>query len=88
MQFANAQTKSISGAVTSKEDGSSIPGVSVMVKGTTLGTVTNINGVYNLDVPVDANRLVFSFVGMKSLEVQISGSVIDVQMESDVLGLR
>jgi TonB-linked SusC/RagA family outer membrane protein len=87
MQFANAQTKSISGAVTSKEDGSSIPGVSVMVKGTTLGTVTNINGVYNLDVPVDANRLVFSFVGMKSLEVQISGSVIDVQMESDVLGL-
>jgi TonB-linked SusC/RagA family outer membrane protein len=87
MQFANAQTKSISGAVTSKEDGSSIPGVSVMVKGTTLGTVTNINGVYNLDVPVDANRLVFSFVGMKSLEAQISGSVIDVQMESDVLGL-
>ncbi len=87
MQFANAQTKSISGTVTSREDGSSIPGVSVMVKGTTLGTVTNIDGVYNLNVPNDAKNLVFSFVGMKSLETQISGSVINVIMESDVLGL-
>jgi hypothetical protein len=71
MQFANAQTKSITGAVTSKEDGTSIPGVSVMVKGTTLGTVTNLDGKYDLNVPVDAKTLVFSFIGMKNLEVEI-----------------
>jgi TonB-linked SusC/RagA family outer membrane protein len=87
MQMLSAQTRSISGTVTNKEDGTSIPGVSVMVKGTTLGTVTNIDGVYNLDIPVDAKTLVFSFVGMKSVESEISGSQINVQMESDILGL-
>ena len=87
MQIANAQTKSISGTVTSMEDGSSIPGVSVMVKGTTLGTVTNIDGEYSLDVPSDAKTLVFSFVGMKSIEATIVGSQVNVQMESDILGL-
>ncbi len=87
MQIVSAQTTSISGTVTSKEDGSTIPGVSVMVKGTTLGTVTNIDGVYSLDVPSDASTLVFSFVGMKTIEAPISGSVIDMEMESDILGL-
>jgi TonB-linked SusC/RagA family outer membrane protein len=87
MQFVNAQTKSISGTVTSTEDGTSIPGVSVMVKGTTLGTVTNIDGAYFLDVPTDAKTLVFSFVGMKTVESPIAGAVIDVKLEADVLGL-
>ena len=44
MQFAEAQVKSVSGKVTSGEDNSPIPGVSVMAKGTTLGTITNIDG--------------------------------------------
>lgn len=88
VQLISAQTTSISGQVTSKDDGTSIPGVSVMVKGTTLGTVTNIDGVYNLDVPSDAKTLVFSFVGMKSLELPISGTVIDAALETDILGLE
>lgn len=88
IQITNAQVRSISGTVTSAEDGSGIPGVSVVVKGTTLGTITNIDGVYNLDVPTDAHTLLFSFVGMKSLEKPISGSVINAALEADVLGLE
>ena len=88
MQFANAQTKSISGAVTSREDGASIPGVSVMVKGTTLGTVTNLDGRYELTVPIDARTLVFSFIGMKNLEVEIGNQTsINVTMETDVFSV-
>ncbi len=87
LQMLSAQTKSISGTVTNSEDGDSMPGVSVMVKGTTLGAVTNLNGYFELNVPNDAKTLVFSFIGMKSVEAQIVGSQVNVQMESDILGL-
>jgi TonB-linked SusC/RagA family outer membrane protein len=88
VQFASAQTKGITGAVTSKEDGTSIPGVSVMVKGTTLGTVTNLDGRFELNVPVDAKTLVFSFIGMKNLEVEIGNQTnINVTMETDVFSV-
>jgi TonB-linked SusC/RagA family outer membrane protein len=88
VQLASAQTKSITGAVTSKEDGASIPGVSVMVKGTTLGTVTNLDGKYDLNIPVDAKTLVFSFIGMKNLEVEIGNQTsINVTMETDVFSV-
>ena len=63
---ANAQTKGITGTVTASEDGQPIPGVSVSVKGTTLGTITNIDGIYEMEVPDDAKSLIFTFVGMKS----------------------
>lgn len=82
-----AQVKSIGGTVTSSEDGTGIPGVSVSVKGTTVGTVTNLDGIYALEVPDDAKTLVFSFVGMKTQELPIASSVIDVSLEADVLGL-
>ncbi|MCK3686264.1 TonB-dependent receptor [Maribellus sp. YY47] len=87
IHFGNAQVKSISGTVTSSEDGTSIPGVSVLVKGTTIGTVTNIDGYYELDVPDDAKHLIFSFVGMQTIETSISGTVINAQMKPDILGL-
>ena len=54
----NAQTRSISGLVTSAEDNQPIPGVSVSVKGTTVGAVTDINGNYLLNVPQNATTLV------------------------------
>ena len=74
----NAQTKEITGTVTSSEDGTSIPGVSVSVKGTTLGTITNLDGVYTIKAPTDATTLVFSFVGMTTMEVAIEGrSTVD-----------
>ena len=84
-----AQTKTITGTVTDSEDGQPIPGVSIVVKGTTIGTVTDINGKYSLSVPLDAQTLVFSFIGMTTQEVSIQGkSVIDVGMHTEALGLE
>jgi TonB-linked SusC/RagA family outer membrane protein len=88
VHIVNAQQKTITGTVTSSEDGMSLPGVSVSVKGTTVGTITNINGQYSFDVSADAKMLVFSFVGMKTTEVAIGATaVIDVVMEAEIIGV-
>ncbi|MGD9929032.1 MAG: SusC/RagA family TonB-linked outer membrane protein [Mangrovibacterium sp.] len=88
LQAVLAQTREITGTVTSADDGSTLPGVSVSVKGTTLGTITDIDGNYIIKVPTDAKTLVFSFVGMQSQEVAISGNTINVVMEPDVVGIN
>lgn len=76
--------KEISGTVTD-ENGLSLPGVSVLIKGTTQGTVTDINGNYILSVPDDATTLVFSYVGYVQEEVQIAGrTVIDLKLVPDI----
>ena len=81
-----AQT--ISGTVTSAGDGGALPGVNVVVKGTTTGTITDIEGNYNLSVAEDAETLVFSFIGLKTEEVPINNqSVIDLKMTDDVAEL-
>jgi TonB-linked SusC/RagA family outer membrane protein len=86
--LVQAQTKSITGTVTSNEDNQPIPGVSVSVKGTTLGTVTNLDGGFELTVPQDAKTLVFSFIGMKNYEVEIGTQTnFSVKMETDVFGI-
>ena len=82
-----AQVRRISGTVISADDRNAIPGASVVVKGTTLGTITNLNGEYQLDVPTDASTLIFSFVGMKTIEQPAEGSVVNVMMEQDVIGM-
>lgn len=79
-------TKVITGKVTDATN-FSIPGVSIVVKGTTIGTTTDIEGNYSLQVPNDATTLVFSFVGMKTIEMPATGSVINVTLAEDVLGL-
>ena len=83
------QTKVITGTVTSAiEDEGPIPGVTVRVDGTTVGTTTDIDGKYTLTVPDNATRLIFTFVGMKTEEVEIGGrSEVDVVMSTDVFGL-
>ncbi len=87
-QLVSAQFQ-ITGKVTSSEDGSPLPGVSILIKGTTRGTVTNLDGDYLIDVPQDAQILVYSFIGMKVQEVTIDGRTeIDVVLEPDVLGLE
>jgi len=84
LQVLMAQTKEISGTVTSADDGGAIPGVSVSVKGTTLGTITDMDGMFRLKVPQDAKALVFSFVGMTSQEVVIGNQLtIKVKMTSE-----
>ncbi|UII23487.1 SusC/RagA family TonB-linked outer membrane protein [Fulvivirga ligni] len=80
-----AQQRTISGKVTSSEDGSALPGVNVVLKGTTNGTVTDIDGNYSLSVSSSDGILTFSFIGLKTEEVEIgSKTVVDVQMADDV----
>ncbi len=87
LQVLQAQTKEISGKVTG-DDGKTIPGVSVVVKGTTIGITTDLNGEYVLTVPEDAKIIVFSFVGMKTHEIEIGTSkIINAQMEPDIFRL-
>jgi len=81
-----AQTINVTGTVTDAGDGFPIPGVSVFVKGTTIGTVTTPDGTYNLTVPNDATTIVFSFVGMTTQEIAFTGqTTIDVALESDAV---
>ncbi|MGE0770892.1 MAG: SusC/RagA family TonB-linked outer membrane protein [Cyclobacteriaceae bacterium] len=80
-----AQDRVVSGKVTAQEDGSSLPGVNVVLKGTTNGTVTDADGNYRLNVPSAGGTLVFSFIGLQSQELEIGQrSVIDVQLGLDV----
>ena len=85
---AFAQERTITGTVNSAADGSSLPGVNVVVKGTSIGTITDANGRYSITVPSDAQTLAFSFVGMQTQEVNIGNStVIDISMEVGVEAL-
>ncbi|MCU0473804.1 MAG: TonB-dependent receptor plug domain-containing protein, partial [Bacteroidales bacterium] len=86
---ANAQQKTISGTVTGAEDGQPVIGCTVQLKGMAIGTSTNADGKYSINVPETATALVFSYVGMKSQEIAISGlNVINVVLESDIMGLN
>ncbi|SDL05142.1 TonB-linked outer membrane protein, SusC/RagA family [Catalinimonas alkaloidigena] len=83
-----AQTRTLSGVVRSASDEGELPGVNVSVKGSTVGTITDVNGAYTLTVPNNAETLVFSFVGFQSQEVAIgSRSVVDVSLKEDVQAL-
>jgi len=85
----HGQTVRITGTVISAEDGEPLPGVSVVVSGTAIGTVTDVDGEYTIDAPSGAEVLIFSFVGMQTVNVPIQGrTVINVTMEADVLGLE
>ena len=81
--LVNAQISKITGNVTSEEDGLPVVGASVLVKGTTVGTVTDIDGNFTLtNVPSSAGTLVISFIGMQSQEVKIKSNV-NVVLKSD-----
>jgi TonB-dependent starch-binding outer membrane protein SusC len=83
-----AQTRTITGKVVSSDDNSPIPGVSVIVKGTTLGTVTNMDGNYTLQVPESAGFLMYSFVGYRTMEVAVEARTnIDVILPVDVFSV-
>ncbi|WP_258105173.1 SusC/RagA family TonB-linked outer membrane protein [Marinoscillum sp. MHG1-6] len=83
--FGTMAQRTVSGKITSAEDGSGIPGVNVVLKGTTTGTTSDLDGNYRISVPEDGGTLVFSFVGLQTQEVSIgTRSTIDVGMSSDV----
>ena len=88
VQGVVAQNNPVTGKV-SGTDGQPIPGVSVVVQGTTVGTTTGNDGEFQLNVPVTAQTLSFSFVGMKTQEVSIAGkTVFTIVMEEDAIGLE
>ncbi len=84
-----AQDRVVTGKLTSKEDGSVLPGVNVVLKGTTNGTVTDSEGSYKLTVPSTGGVLVFTFIGLGTQEVDIAQrAVVDVQLEADIKQLN
>ncbi|MEI7583026.1 SusC/RagA family TonB-linked outer membrane protein [Runella sp.] len=79
-----AQERKITGKVTASDDGSPMPGISVLLKGTSQGTTTNGEGSYSLSVPSGGGTLVCSFVGMASQEVATgSQTTVDIKMVTD-----
>lgn len=83
-----AQEMVVSGRVTDVDEGMGLPGVNVVLQGTTNGTVTDVDGEYSLTVPSGEGTLVFTFVGMATQEVPINGrSRIDILMAPDVAQL-
>jgi len=88
-RFAEVQEFEITGAVFSSEDGTGIPGVHVIEKGTSNGTVTNMSGKYTIHVKNEVSVLVFSYIGYQTEEVTVkSKRVINVTMNADVSALQ
>ncbi len=82
-----AQQMTVSGTVTDATDGMPLPGVTVAVKGTTMGTITTPDGKYTLNVE-NGQTLVFSFIGYKPREVIVSTSTLDISLEEDIIGME
>jgi len=79
----------IKGTVTDATTGYGLPGVNIFLKGTNIGTITNVDGTYSIEIPAKKSVLVYSFVGYKTKEVDITqSSTIDVSMEVEVIQLE
>jgi len=88
-ELYNLQSHTVTGNIKSSEDNIGLPGVNVIVKGTNIGTVTDLEGDYSLDVPGEDATLVFSSVGYVSEEIAINGrSVIDLTLAPDITSLE
>jgi len=78
----SAQERTITGTVTDFKDGSTLPGVNIILKGTTTGTITDINGKYSFTFSETAPTLIFRFVGYKTQEILVGArNIIDVRLE-------
>jgi len=80
---AAAQDRTVSGRVTDRANGQGLPGVGVIVKGTTIGTSTNVDGAYSLSVPASATTLSFQFIGYTTIEQPIRAGAINVALAPD-----
>jgi TonB-linked SusC/RagA family outer membrane protein len=86
---SHAQERIVTGKVTASEDGGSLPGVNVIVQGTTKGATTDAEGNYSLSLADGENTLVFTFVGYKSATVEVgSRTSVDIALESDITSLE
>jgi TonB-dependent starch-binding outer membrane protein SusC len=80
--------RTVTGTVSAEDDGTPVPGVNVIVKGTSTGTVTDIDGKYQIGVPDQGGVLVFSFIGLTTEEIEIgSQSIINMAMTADLYQL-
>ncbi|MCG8579145.1 MAG: SusC/RagA family TonB-linked outer membrane protein, partial [Bacteroidales bacterium] len=87
--YAQAQSIIVRGVVTDENTGETLPGVNVLIKGTMSGTITDIDGNYQLEIPNTDAVLVYSFVGMSTVEERIDGrNKIDVQLSDDSMQLE
>lgn len=84
---AQHPAKIISGQVTSEEEGLPLPGVNVLIKGTTLGTTTDVNGRYQIAMDSIHEELVFSFIGFQNQTIKANQSTLDVQLNTDLTQL-
>ncbi|MCC5929915.1 MAG: TonB-dependent receptor [Cyclobacteriaceae bacterium] len=83
--YAEAQERTVTGTVTAEADGTPVPGVNVILKGTSIGTVTDIDGKFQIRVPQSGAVLVFSFIGLATEEVLVGAqSIIDMVMTADI----
>jgi hypothetical protein len=84
---ANPNVRQVSGRVTDAESGETLPGVNVLVQGTSVGSITDMNGNYQISIPQGASQLVFSFIGFQQQLVPISSERINVALYPDVMQL-
>ncbi|MEZ4887209.1 MAG: SusC/RagA family TonB-linked outer membrane protein [Chitinophagales bacterium] len=88
-QYASAQDRVITGTVVDAIDSQPIIGATVVVPGSTIGTVTDLDGKYSLKVPQSYKAILISFIGYKPFKVELGATtVIDVELEEDVIGLE
>jgi TonB-linked SusC/RagA family outer membrane protein len=87
--FSAAAQQRVSGKITAAKDGTELPGVSVRIKNTNLGTVSDMNGVFDLQIRSASDTLSFSFIGFQTQEVVVGQrSVINVQLENEATELE
>jgi len=70
-QLTQAQSREITGNVISVEDGDPIPGVNIVVKGSVIGTISDLQGNYKIQSPSNESILVFSYIGMTTQEILV-----------------
>jgi len=87
--FGNVQQSKVVSGKVSDSSGSPLPGVTILIKGTNQGTITDANGSFSFKDIKESAVLVFSFVGMKTIEVQAKGqTTVEVTMQDDAIGLN
>ena len=86
---AFAQTTQVTGTVTDADSGEPLPGVNIRVEATQIGTITNVDGTYQIALPIDNRTLIFTFVGYRTQDVEVAEgqSTLNVQLREDLLGL-
>lgn len=83
-QNLQAQTRTVTGKVTTQEDGLGLPGAAIQIKGLSSGTVTDMDGNFSIDVPAGRNTLIISFIGLQSQEIDITGrNAVNISLRTD-----